>query len=215
MVLKVEVQGQGAAWQAPVKAVFRAAGCRLLAMPSRGRRNRELSGASLIRALSPSTRAPPSWPIHLPKAQRSLMERVGIQYPVKYWSQQVRSTRVWFRNPMETLSPRQAEGGSGVEGPNEFAHVSIASALENGVCCGLIIAPTAGQNPENSCVLPTEVLTPSSGRLGFILCLWTWWSGTWQSRTPILREEWENVHLTCQTEVGREGYSTWMEVRWA
>lgn len=75
---------------------------------------------------------------------------------------------------METLSPRQAEGGSGAEGPNEFAHVSIASALENGVCCGLIIALTAGQNPENSCVLPTEVLTPSSGRLGFILCLWTW-----------------------------------------
>ena len=128
-----------------MEAVFWAAGSRLLAVPSHGRRNGELSGASLIRALTPSPRAPPSWPIHLPKAQICLVERVGFQYPVKYGSQQVRSTRVWFKNPVETLSHRQAEGGSGAEGPNEFAHISIPSALENCVCCGLIIAPTEGR----------------------------------------------------------------------
>ena len=62
-----------------VKALFQVADCRRLLVSSRDEGARELSGAYFIKALILLTRAPPSWPHHLPKASPPNIITLGVK----------------------------------------------------------------------------------------------------------------------------------------
>lgn len=81
-----------------------------------------------------------------------------------------------------------------LEGPSGSGHIIVCSA--HCICCGLIIAHTAGQNPGSNCVFPLRFQLPVWGtsRRGDQVCD--------RADLQIFHQKWENFHLIHQTEKG-------------